>query len=86
MSDDEYKLYNLIYVRTLASLMADAKYNNTSVVLDNNDYKFNASGQVNTFDGYLKIYKEFETTNDKVLPDFSSYKSSVIVSKEIKSK
>ena len=84
LSADEYKLYNLIYVRTLASLMADAKYNNTSVVLDNNDYKFNASGQVNTFDGYLKIYKEFETTNDKVLPDFSSYKSSVIVSKEIK--
>lgn len=62
LSADEYKLYNLIYVRTLASLMADAKYNNTSVVLDNNDYKFNASGQVNTFDGYLKIYKEFETT------------------------
>ena len=84
LSADEYKLYNLIYVRTLASLMADAKYNNTSVVLDNNDYKFNASGQVNTFDGYLKIYKEFETTTDKVLPDFSSYKSSVIVSKEIK--
>lgn len=84
LSADEYKLYNLIYVRTLASLMADAKYNNTSVVLDNNDYKFNASGQVNTFDGYLKIYKEFEATNDKVLPDFSSYKSSVIVSKEIK--
>ena len=84
LSADEYKLYNLIYVRTLASLMADAKYNNTSVALDNNDYKFNASGQVNTFDGYLKIYKEFETTNDKVLPDFSSYKSSVIVSKEIK--
>lgn len=84
LSADEYKLYNLIYVRTLASLMADAKYNNTSVVLDNNDYKFNASGQVNTFDGYLKIYKEFETTNDKVLPDFSSYKSSLIVSKEIK--
>ena len=84
LSADEYKLYNLIYVRTLASLMADAKYNNTSVVLDNNDYKFNASGQVNTFDGYLKIYKEFETTNDKVLPDFSSYKSSVIISKEIK--
>lgn len=84
LSADEYKLYNLIYVRTLASLMADAKYNNTSVVLDNNDYKFNASGQVNTFDGYLKIYKEIETTNDKVLPDFSSYKSSVIVSKEIK--
>lgn len=84
LSADEYKLYNLIYVRTLASLMADTKYNNTSVVLDNNDYKFNASGQVNTFDGYLKIYKEFETTNDKVLPDFSSYKSSVIVSKEIK--
>ena len=84
LTSDEYKLYRMIYYRALASLMSDVKVENTSVVLNNNDYKFNASGQVNTFDGYLKIYKEFETTNDKVLPDFSSYKSSVIVSKEIK--
>ena len=55
LSSDEYKLYNLIYVRALSSLMADAKVLATTVTLDNNDYKFTASGQIQTFDGYLKL-------------------------------
>lgn len=84
LTPDEYKLYNLIYVRALASLMADAKVMATNVVLDNNDYKFSASGQVQTFDGYLKVYSDFEESKDKILPDFASYNSNVIVSKEIK--
>ena len=83
LTPDEYKLYNLIYVRALASLMADQKVMATSVTLDNNDYKFTASGQVETFDGYLKVYKDFEESKDKILPDFASYKSNVLVSKEI---
>lgn len=83
LTSDEYKLYNLIYKRALASLMADQKVNATSVILDNNDYKFTASGQVELFDGYLKVYGDFEESNDKILPDFESYKSNVIVSKEI---
>jgi len=83
LTNDEYKLYNLIYIRALASLMADAKVMATSVVLDNNDYKFSASGQVQTFDGYLKVYGEYEDSKDKILPDLANYKSSVIVSKEI---
>ena len=83
LTSDEYKLYNLIYKRALASLMADQKVMATTVVLDNNDYKFTASGQVETFDGYLKVYGDFEESNDKVLPDFASYKSKVIVSTEI---
>lgn len=83
LTPDEYKLYNLIYVRALASLMADAKVMATNVVLDNNDYKFSASGQVGTFDGYLKVYREFEESKDKILPDFANYKSNVVVSKEI---
>lgn len=45
LTPDEYKLYRLIYIRTLASLMADAKVNKTSVILDNNDYKFKVTGQ-----------------------------------------
>ena len=84
LTPDEYKLYNLIYVRTLASLMADAKVMATSVVLDNNDYKFNVSGQVLTFDGYLKVYSDFEESKDKILPDLANYNSNVIISKEIK--
>ena len=44
--------------------MADAKVMATSVILDNNDYKFTSSGQVGIFDGYLKVYGEFEESKD----------------------
>ena len=40
LKPDEFKLYSLIYKRTLASLMADAKVNQTTIVFDNHDYKF----------------------------------------------
>lgn len=83
LTPDEYKLYKLIYVRALASLMADAKVLATSVVLDNNDYKFTTSGQIGTFDGYLKVYADYEDVKDKILPDFANYKSNVIVSNDI---
>lgn len=83
LTPEEYKLYNLIYIRSLASLMSDARVLATSVVLDNNDYKFSTSGQVGIFDGYLKVYSEFEDVKDKILPEFASYNSNVIVSKDI---
>lgn len=68
LSNDEYKLYNLIYYRALASLMKEANQKVTTLVLDNNDYKFKATGTVTTFDGYLKAYKDFEKSEDKELP------------------
>ena len=71
LSNDEYKLYELIYYRTLASVMADAKVNATTVVFDNNDYKFKSTGQTLIYDGYLKVYKEFEKSEDKILPKLS---------------
>ncbi len=72
LTNDEYKLYNLIYKRTLASLMSDAKTLQTTIVLDNNCYKFKATGSVITFPGYLKVYSEFEDVSDNILPDLSS--------------
>ena len=69
LSKDEYKLYELIYYRALASLMADAKVNATTIILRNNDYDFKATGQTLIYDGYLKVYKEFESSEDKILPD-----------------
>lgn len=83
LSNDEYKLYKFIYARALASLMAPAKVNATSVTLENNDYEFKASGSIYTFDGYLKVYKEYQTTQEVTLPDFEDYKSGVIVSNKI---
>ena len=83
LSNDEYKLYSLIYYRALASLMKDAKFEATSVVLDNNNYQFKTTGQVLLFDGYLKVYNKYEDSEDTVLPDFSAYKSNVVVSNNI---
>lgn len=71
LSNDEFKLYSLIYKRALASLMADAKVNQTTVVFDNNDYRFKTTGQILLFDGYLKVYKDYESSEDKILPEFN---------------
>ncbi len=79
LKPEEYKLYNLIYIRTLCSLMSDAKVEATVVDLENNDYLFRATGQVLVFDGYLKIYKDYEDNTDSILPDFQNYKSKVLV-------
>ena len=83
LSNDEYKLYKLIYSRTLASLMSDAKTKVTTIILDNNNYQFKTSGSVITFDGYLKIYSSYEDNNDNELPDLTSYLNEEIVSNEI---
>lgn len=83
LSDDEYKLYRMIYYRALASLMKDAKTENTVVILDNNNYQFKATGQVIIFDGYLKVFKDYEDTTEKELPPFDTYKTNILVSNEI---
>ena len=69
LSNDEFKLYSLIYKRTLASLMSDATVNQTVIIFDNNDYKFKTTGQILIFDGYLKVYGDYESSEDKILPE-----------------
>ncbi len=69
LTNDEFKLYRMIYYRALASLMAPAKTLNTTIILDNNNYKFKTNGQIITFDGYLRIYSDYEDTKDTVLPE-----------------
>ena len=83
LSNDEYKLYKLIYARALASLMADAKTLATTVILENNGYTFKATGSVLTFDGYLKVYSEYEDSEDVILPDLKNYKSGCITADDI---
>ena len=83
LTNDEYKLYRLIYYRALSSLMKDAKVEATTVILDNNNYQFKTTGQVLIFDGYLKVYSDYEDSEDKILPDFSNYNSNVIVANNI---
>jgi DNA topoisomerase I len=58
LSDDEYKLYRLIWTRFVASQMNPAIYDQTSVEIVAKDYMFRASGRVLKFDGFLKVYEE----------------------------
>lgn len=61
LSNDEYKLYKLIYQRFLASLMKPAIYDTITLKINNNDYEFRTSGSKLNFLGFLKVYgiKEF---------------------------
>ncbi len=83
LTPDEYKLYKLIYVRALSSLMKDAKAKTTTITLDNNDYLFKTTGSIITFDGYLKLYSEYESSEDKILPDLSDKLGNTIESNDI---
>ena len=71
LTNDEYKLYHMIYYRALASLMKDAKVEATSITLYNNEYRFKTTGQILVFDGYLKVYEKYEDTKDKILPNLN---------------
>ncbi|MFK0240618.1 type I DNA topoisomerase [Microbacterium sp. NPDC090281] len=59
---DEQRLYDLIWKRTVASQMADAKYETTTVTIavaaDGQNAEFTASGTVYTFKGFLEAYEE----------------------------
>ena len=69
LKPEEYKLYALIYARAMASLMAPAKFDATSVSLMNNGYEFRASGSVIKFDGYLRVYGDYEKQSNELLPE-----------------
>ena len=71
LSPDEYKLYSLIYARSLACLMANARIKATTVTLLNNDYLFKATGSILVFDGYLKVYAKYETNEDVIIPELT---------------
>ena len=63
LDKDEYRLYKLIWSRAVASIMKSAEIDTTKVVLSKNQYLFLTKGSVISFDGYKKVYGEYE--NDK---------------------
>ena len=62
----EKRLYELIWKRTAASQMADALIDKTTVTIDiaGSQAKFIANGEVVTFDGFLKVYRESTDEDD----------------------
>ena len=72
-SYDQYKLYKLIYERLLASQMATAVYNTTSVDIEAGKYMFRTNGSKLKFNGFMALYVEGTDDNleekDVILPD-----------------
>src|SRR5262244_2125793 len=70
LSEDELKLYRLIWTRFVASQMNPAVYDQTTVDISAKDYVFRATGRVMKFDGFLAVYEESADEDSKPLePD-----------------
>lgn len=74
LTKDQYKLYNLIWRRFVASQMEDAVFDVLNVSCLIGDYLFKATGSKLKFDGYMKIYNLTER-EDKILPDINKESS-----------
>ena len=71
LSNDQYKLYKLIWERFLACQMANCMQRTTQADIQANDYLFKASGYTVTFDGFTVLYeegKDTETAEGGALP------------------
>lgn len=58
LSRDHFRLYQLIWKRFMASQMASAKYETTSIKIDSEKYRFTAVSSKIIFEGYLNVYQE----------------------------
>ncbi len=67
-TSQEKRLYELIWKRTIASQMADAQIEKTTINIhiDNTSEKFVANGEVVVFDGFLKVYRESTDEDENV--------------------
>ncbi len=64
LTPDHARLYDLIFRRAVASQMASALYDSTTMLFEIAEEKFKAAGRVLTFDGFLKVYAEADEEND----------------------
>ena len=75
LNKDQYKLYNLIYNRFIASQMSQAVYSTINANIDVNNYNFRASGQTLKFKGFMLLYVEKiegeEEEKEASLPELS---------------
>ncbi len=68
LTTDQFKLYNLIWNRFMASQMSQAKSNSMQVNIVNGIYGFKANGSELIFDGFRKLYNTADDEGAKLLP------------------
>lgn len=65
LTNDQYKLYKLIYNRFIASQMSAAIFDTMLVKINANEYNFRANGQTIRFKGFMTLYVETEDNEKK---------------------
>jgi len=65
LDDDVFKLYQLIWQRFVASQILPAVFDQTTIDISAGDYTFRATGSVQKFDGYLRVYQLPEAAADR---------------------
>ena len=69
LTNDQYKLYKLIYNRFLASQMSQAVYDTVLVKIKNGEYDFRSNGQLLKFKGFMTVYVTDEEEKDLSIPE-----------------
>ena len=67
-TEEEKRLYQLIWQQYIACQMPDAEYLSTSAKININEYTFSAKGREVVFDGYTKVSQPIKSDNDDILP------------------
>lgn len=71
LTNDQYKLYNLIWSRFIASQMSEAVYDTVTVDINADDYLFKATGSTLKFPGFLSVYNTDEDQEEEnKIPEF----------------
>ena len=65
LSRDQFRLYQLVWKRFMASQMAPARFETTSIKIDSEKYRFTTSASKVLFSGYLEVYQTEEDKVDK---------------------
>ena len=74
LTPQEFKLYSLIYYKTLAALMKASKNEVTTLLLDNQGLTFKTTSSKQVFDGYLKALENIDSRKDEPSLDLSKFK------------
>lgn len=67
LSNEQYKLYKLIWERFIASQMASAQLEQTTILVSGDCYQFTSSGTIVTFKGYMEVYEESKDEEEEAV-------------------
>ena len=82
LTSDQYKLYNLIWKRFMASQMSDCVQKTTRADIEGNGYVFKASGYTVDFDGFTMLYTESRDADEEKSLELPPLEKSMSVRKK----